>query len=132
MTDVVKKHRQAVFNKAARQIIKQGGWSADVDGSCLYRGTDGSRCAIGACIPNSLYSKKLEGLGAADLPKRILAMLLPRDTKRATFLTELQFTHDGNVTCAGGGRVFLRRWKRQMRDLAAQYGLSAHALDKPK
>ena len=35
--------------------------------SCLYRGPDGSRCAIGLCIPDDLYDPCMERQGPQDL-----------------------------------------------------------------
>lgn len=53
---------QQVFNQAFRGLRKQG-WKKSVaaDGTtCMYRGPNGLRCAIGHAIPNSRYMKKFE------------------------------------------------------------------------
>jgi hypothetical protein len=55
------KTNQGVLNTAFRNLMKQGRFSSDSHGMCLYRGPEGSKCAIGSMIPDELYSKKLEG-----------------------------------------------------------------------
>ena len=44
---------QEIFDKAVSTILAQGGPSFDGE-RCLYRGSNGSVCAIGALIPDSL------------------------------------------------------------------------------
>lgn len=59
------------FDKIANHLIKQGkrskiSWSGDY-GMCAYRGEGGTKCAIGAVIPDHLYNEKMESRTFATL-----------------------------------------------------------------
>ena len=46
-------------------LRQQGKPSVGPNGACLYRGPDGTKCAIGALIPDECYNESLfEGRGA--------------------------------------------------------------------
>lgn len=56
------------FGKVANHLIKQGRRSLAPDGvGCMYRGEGGMKCAIGAIIPDHLYSEKMENRPFAAL-----------------------------------------------------------------
>ena len=56
--------KQQIFNKVAKHLLKQGAKS--ISGIvCAYRGDNKTRCAIGCLIPNRLYDKTIEGIGAS-------------------------------------------------------------------
>ena len=50
---------QQLYDNALNQIRKQGTASHDDDG-CLYRGPNGTMCAVGASIPDDLYFPGME------------------------------------------------------------------------
>lgn len=56
--------RQEIFDKVAQHLITQGKPSASYDNEgikhCLYRGPDGTKCAVGCLIPDEEYSKDIE------------------------------------------------------------------------
>lgn len=88
------KSAQSVFNKVIRHLRRQGVRS--VDGHrCLYRGPDGTSCAVGCLIPDELYDPSMEGQGVGSLiydaehPKTVQRLLGPR-----LLLEELQNLHD--------------------------------------
>lgn len=86
-------HQQA-FNRIARHLMKQGEHSKEIGdyGSCLYRGPNGTKCAIGALIPDSQYDENFEGedLVVIRMKARALKGL------RIAFLSEMQGVHDNN------------------------------------
>lgn len=55
-------NNQEFFDRAVTHLFRQGRQSRATDGSgsCLYRGPDNTRCAIGAFIPDELYSRVIE------------------------------------------------------------------------
>lgn len=52
---------ETVITTIANQLAKQRSRAMDGDGGCAYRGHSGSMCAVGALIPEELYSPVLEG-----------------------------------------------------------------------
>jgi hypothetical protein len=63
---------QEVFDKVAIHLLTQNKKSIHPKssgniGTCLYRGPDGLKCAVGAMIPDELYSPTFEGLTISDL-----------------------------------------------------------------
>lgn len=59
--------------------------------SCLYRGPDGLKCAVGALIPDEEYKPEFEGLAVLSLMRRKPASLIGLDRD---LLLELQRVHD--------------------------------------
>lgn len=62
------------------------------DITCLYRGPNGKKCAVGMFIPNKLYSKTIEGGAFSDIePKRLskISQYMPLED-----MDELQRVHD--------------------------------------
>jgi hypothetical protein len=55
---------QGMFDTVARHLFEQGGPALDGGGSCVYRGYDNRRCAIGCLIPDDRYEGSMEGLTA--------------------------------------------------------------------
>lgn len=58
---------QEIFNKVATHLLTQGKRSVASDGSCMYRGPEGTKCAIGCLIEDDEYHPLLEGKGAYGL-----------------------------------------------------------------
>jgi hypothetical protein len=96
--------KQELFNKAylglAGQKFTRSAASVEVHGGlCLYRGTDGLKCAIGHAIPDELYDPEMDPIqeGATAVPlQKILDLIgyIGPDN----FAQELQSAHDGAVT----------------------------------
>ena len=51
---------QEMFDKVCAHLLTQLSTSLDDTGTCLYRGPDGKKCAIGCLIPDELYTEDLE------------------------------------------------------------------------
>ena len=59
-------NNQEFFDKTLAHLKQQGVRS--VGGArCLYRGPDGTKCAIGFHIPDELYESEMEGKGVGNL-----------------------------------------------------------------
>lgn len=74
-------------------LLKQGKRSVMLSGydRCMYRGPNGTKCAVGMLIPDELYYKEIESAAARALP-RILGVKMRSD--KIDLLEDLQSIHD--------------------------------------
>lgn len=86
---------QETFDIVARHLVKQGCRSYEYGFGCVYRSSDGKKCAVGALIPDELYSKEMEGKTAVH---EIVAPVLTKLGHDPDFCNALQMVHDG--TCS--------------------------------
>lgn len=103
----------------AEHLMAQG--VAATDGqTCQYRGAEGRVCAIGALLPDRLYSPNMEGEpGGRVLVKT--GLVLGWDDERTGLADELQRIHD---VAAGLPAVAARPlWASELARLAHQRGL---------
>jgi len=90
---------QKAFDIVAPALLQQGS-KATNDGWYCYRTRDGKKkCAIGHLIPDSLYSKGLEGLGVSYFFNNSLYRLCQNGEflfpiEHAEFFVQLQGIHD--------------------------------------
>jgi hypothetical protein len=104
--------RQETFDKVARHLLTQGRRSAELNpmvsgGVCRYRSPDGTKCAVGALIPDELYSADMEGRSVIGLvgcdgnddvspwAEALRAHLGVESDYDERFLETLQRIHDG-------------------------------------
>jgi hypothetical protein len=82
---------QAIFDTVARHLFTQG-CQATKDDSCLYRGPNGTKCAVGILIPDSAYTEDMEFQSAESIINDYdeLEFLKPF----RSLLTSLQYVHD--------------------------------------
>ena len=59
-------NNQEFFDKTLAHLKQQGVRSAQT-ARCLYRGPNGTKCAIGFHIPDELYKPEMEGKGVGNL-----------------------------------------------------------------
>ena len=59
-------NNQEFFDKTLAHLKQQGVRSAG-GAKCLYRGPNGTSCAIGFHIPDELYKPEMEGRGVGNL-----------------------------------------------------------------
>ena len=86
---------QKTFNKVARHLLKQNCKSIMPNTSvCAYRGENKTRCAIGALIPDRLYSMDLEN--STPFCENVRAILSGLGYKDVEFNCSLQKIHDNN------------------------------------
>ena len=107
---------QETFDTVVAHLRKQGRKSQE-DRQCLYRGPDGTKCAVGCLIPDSEYSPKLEMHSIINLE---FSRRLPPSLEglNLRLLRELQSVHD--TWC-------VYQWEERFQAVAKHYGLVYHA-----
>lgn len=107
------KTKQEVFNQVATHLLDQN-CRAEVLGDCRYRGADGTRCAVGCLIPDSVYRPELEGhtIGAEAVLWVLSSIGL---TPHINLLVKLQYLHDVALP---------ETWRDRLTKLAEEEGLS--------
>lgn len=58
---------QQIFDTVATHLFTQGKQAVNTNGACMYRGENGTKCAIGVLIPDNLYTDAMEGRSAGSL-----------------------------------------------------------------
>ncbi len=58
--------KQEMFDTVATHLFSQGKQALYGDGTCAYRGDEGTKCAIGCLIPDDVYTEDMEGRGIAE------------------------------------------------------------------
>ena len=82
------------------------------NGLCLYRGPNGTKCAIGCLIPDNLYRKGMEGDPASDVAESLGWELNPH------LVDCIQEAHDNLLS-----QDNLSPFRNQMKTIAGLYGL---------
>lgn len=118
--------RQEIFDKVVAHFAVQREAAAE-DGVYMYRTPDGRKCAIGALIPDEVYSRRLEDKSVETLflefPDIMRASGLSNDD--LYFLLALQEVHD---TYPPSNKTFLNYFSHNMRRLADTYELDDSSL----
>jgi hypothetical protein len=110
--------RQAVYTRVRDHLLKQKRKSKDGGLGCLYRGPDGTKCAVGCLIPDELYDPGIEHAACDEM--RVIRVLrkIPgmEDVtgEDAKFLRGLQSIHD---------RDDPDEWEESLGDFARENGL---------
>lgn len=120
---------QEIFDKVCKHLLTQRVKS--INGTkCVYRGPNGTKCAVGCLIPDELYKPAIESctvhklicdtalLGYTKQQEAELAKLGFTDDN-AVLMAELQAIHDGDEVAA---------WPHKLAILGARYGLNTEAL----
>lgn len=108
---------QSAFDIVVAHARAQGCRSVDTERSmaCLYRGPNGTKCFIGALIPDELYKPEMEYQSfyevIRDFPE--LDPILGGLSKN--LLDRLQYTHDYKEVC---------EWEKELQDTAVRFGLT--------
>jgi hypothetical protein len=112
------KTRQEIFDIVSRHLLSQGIKSIDMSGTCLYRGPNGLKCAVGCLIPDDLYRQQLEmqGVDACDVLYVLedVEICERDDENMIRFLRDLQNLHDGTVPAF---------WREELNQLANRWGI---------
>jgi len=110
------KTAQSMFDITAAHLIQQGRRSGTDEIGCAYRGSGGLECAVGCCIPDSLYIPEMEG----DNARAVMNLLGVKSEGMIELAMRLQNVHDMH-------RVI--QWPEMLRNIAGDYGLSTGALE---
>lgn len=129
---------QHIFDTVVPLLIQQGKSSMrmNLDGynySCMYRGDNGSKCAIGWLIADDRYSPDLEHNGAVSVMESLNWMPNPDlnltqfsgDKVFHNFLHDLQVCHDN----ASESTKFVRHFKEECIRLLSWYVSTAELQD---
>ena len=59
---------QEIFDKVYTHfVVERNPCSVSADGTCMYRGLNGAKCAVGLLIPDEQYQEGMEGMSASML-----------------------------------------------------------------
>lgn len=92
---------QEVFDKVAKHLLTQKAKSMGEDeDTCMYRGANGLKCAVGILIEDDEYSPRMEmgvltllsGSDHVPCPASVYERLMPH----TSLLSSLQQVHDAN------------------------------------
>lgn len=113
---------QEVFDWVVFNLKTQGKQSRNDQGTCVYRGEDGCKCAAGFLIADAHYIPELEGTGW-----RYLQEMLPSARSRHTDMIEdLQIAHDTYSFNDIPDNIWA-----EMKRIAEKYRLSSAIVDAP-
>lgn len=106
---------QRYFDRAVGGVIKQGRKSVNMtSNSCRYRGSNGTKCAIGQLLPDDFPFGDIEGT------RYIKNSIFPvRWERYYGFFRSLQYIHDD----APNTEQFLSIFKTNAKSLALKYNL---------
>lgn len=106
------KTHQETFDTVAVHLLTQNKQSLDPKtGTCLYRGPNGLKCAVGALIPDDKYHRSLEGHSAGAGKVAEILESLGHSTR---LCDRLQGVHDGWTPY---------HWPLMLREIAKDLGL---------
>ena len=122
-------NNQEAFDLAVKHLYFQGERSYDYNKQfCTYRNSNGTRCAVGALIPDELYSKEMETKDIGQLINNNVSIKKYFEDVEKYLLVDLQDIHDSQHNWNSEGLndigVFL------LRNLANRYGLNEKKLKK--
>lgn len=110
------KSQQEVFDLVVNHLREQGCKSIGENGVCLYRGSNGTKCAVGVLIPDNLYILEMEGKSILELKTKYY-YLRPR-LYHSKLLMELQRVHDDYST---------EEWEKRFEEVAKEFNLEYSA-----
>lgn len=110
--------RQETFDIVVKHLLTQNR-KCSVDGSCLYRGPNGDRCAAGVLIPDDRYNYDMENHSILNwcgklMTDCIVSQLMVELGHDVMLVGRLQKVHDQNDPL---------HWETQLKKLASEEGL---------
>ena len=115
---------QEVFDQAVGGVIRQGRQSGEEDEAgffrCLYRGPLGGACAIGQCIPDSMYQRHMEAHSADEMNNK---GWVPKSLQtHMALLRELQDAHDSESGHEMVANLWVELFKARAKKVAVEFG----------
>lgn len=124
--------KQMIYDKVRKHLLRQGVRSYnEYEDTCLYRGPNRTRCAIGCLVPFRVSMNRAEGLrvgalrGCSDIVDALKKYEIYWDNMGdIAFLMELQDIHDCTKPTA---------WKKELKAFAKTHNLkeSQHEMQTP-
>ena len=108
---------QEVFSKVVRHLFTQGG-QARRDQLCVYRGEDGTSCAVGCLIADDIYQPSMEGIGVEALIAEYPTVKDLLSECDSYLLCGLQSAHDRSILWAD------KRVSTVLTDISSEYHLT--------
>lgn len=111
--------KQETFDTVVEHLRQQGRPAWDRGGTaCLYRTSQGLKCAVGCLIPDELYEARFEGVSLTN--QKVLQHILRDLGHDVNLLIELQMIHDG---------MHSSNWESEWKTLAFKHDLVYTAPD---
>lgn len=125
-------NKQEIFDKVCAHLLAQKGKAVGEFDACLYRASDGRKCAVGCLIEDEYYSPAIEGVSvpytkqvpqnyalSKEIQSRIELLFHALEASgipEATWplVKELQQVHDYYNSC---------NWYKQLKQVGANHGL---------
>jgi hypothetical protein len=112
---------QQEFDAVVAHLYTQGKPALYQEG-CAYRGDNGTMCAVGCRIPDSMYSSKMEGESATSL---LPVFDLPAEIHEySAMFQDLQYAHDSHSNRAEDGYFDKTRLSDHLRNIAEKHKLT--------
>lgn len=117
---------QQAFEASVRQMFAQGKPAQNDKGVCMYRGPNGTKCAVGALIPDEAYSEDMEQNILSVLVEidEFSAVLPPILLENVTFFQGLQHIHDDELNWVNSEVL-----SNALIDFGSVHGLSVEFID---
>lgn len=116
-------NHQEVFDHVVNHLLTQNAQSLRDDGNndvCVYRASNGLKCAIGALIPDSSYDHRIETSTISEVSSRFDHRFGEYDHQiDSPLLHALQRIHDQEP---------ISDWETALRRLAVEHGLIWHGI----
>jgi hypothetical protein len=127
---------QGMYDTVARHLFTQGRPALDQtarpgEATCVYRGAEGTKCAIGVLIPDNRYDEGLEGSNAYN--NHVLAAVgLDRDSDLTELAWDLQQAHDKPDNRDEHGDFDQVKLRAKLVQIAEKFSLNTDALPAPE
>lgn len=110
---------QEIFDKVLAHCRQQGVSATNDAGDCMYRGRNGTKCAVGCLIPDNVYVPSMETfLTFSD----VVALIPGVTVDQSQLLRHLQSAHDMGMPSVHGES--LDGYEGEMRGVADRFGLN--------
>jgi len=125
-----KQSMQQIMFDVVVEKINQNGFSLDpIQGSCMYRTSEGKKCAVGWLISDEEYKPEMEGSQVVNLvnrkvlPKRLLGKFVRGQYENLQLLIVIQCVHDSCALWSINKQGNIDEFNRRMKLAAARHGL---------
>jgi hypothetical protein len=111
-------NNQEAFDIVYRHLIAQGDKALNARGTyCMYRAPEGRKCAIGALIPDELYSREMDShvMSVREMKETFPKIAALFADIEVTLLEDLQSVHDD---------IPVEYWVKDLGKVARHYNLT--------
>ena len=121
-------NNQEIFNRVLSHIRLQKVQAVGSREQCVYRGPEGTKCAVGCLIPDDVYNADMEGSVIREVMYNSMYVPALKDSLDAIgihqdqypLLAQLQDAHDGENQVVDWN---LPNWEDEMREIANAFNL---------